>query len=162
MPFVRFIYKNCVVGNHELTPAAIAIVRRAEPLITPFLEETDPEFICDWNGVRTTVFLASTPSESPSKDKGKASGPSSIKLKVPLPAVSPRSAHLSSEDDDDVERLLELVKRCTTITPHHPIAPPSSQPSAGPGKKGAKPPVEHEPFDVAKHQYWLTSVSLLP
>jgi len=103
---------------------------------------------------------------SPSKDKGKASGSSSITLKVPPPAIPPASPHPSlsgddDDDDDDGDKLVEPVKRRVKITPLNPIAPPSSsQLSAGSGKKGVKPLVEHESFDADKHQYWSTSVSL--
>ena len=99
---------------------------------------------------------------SPSKDKGKASGSSSITLKVPPPASPhPSLSGDDGDDDDDDDKLVEPVKRRVKITPLNPIAPPSSsQMSAGSGKKGVKPIVEHESFDANKHQYWSTSVSL--
>jgi len=156
MPVIRQIYLTCVVGNDELTSASIAIVRRAEPLITPFLELTDPEFICDWNGVRATVFMVSSPEPEPSsQDKGKASTSSPLTLKVP--PLSPAAAHISDDDDEDIDKLLEPVKRRVKITAHNPIAPSSSQKSAT-GKKTAKTPIDHEPFDASKHQYWKVSV----
>jgi len=102
---------------------------------------------------------------SPSKDKGKASGSSSFTLKVPPPAIPPASPHPSlsgdDDDDDDDDKLVEPVKHRVKITPLNPIAPPSlSQLSAGSGKKGVKPLVEHELFDADKHRHWSTSVSL--
>jgi len=156
------LYDTCVQGDEPLNPVTITTIRRAEPLITPFLESTDANFICEWNGVRTAAFMASTAEpESLSKDKGKASGSSSLRLKVLPPALSPDSTHSTSEeDDDDMEKLLEPVKRRVKITAHDPIAPPSSQTPAGSGKKGAKPSVDHEPFQANKHKYWLISVSL--
>ena len=114
--------------------------------------------------MRTAVSMASTlEPASLSKDKGKATGSSSLILKVPRSAISPVSPHPSlsgnddddDDDDDDNNKLVEPVKRRVKITPLNPIAPPSSsQLSAGSGKKGAKPLVEHESFDADKHQYW--------
>ena len=104
---------------------------------------------------------------SPSKDNSKASGSSSLILKVPPSAIPPVSPHPSlsgddDDDDDDDDKLVEQVKCRVKITPLNPIAPPSSsQLSAGSGKKGAKPLVEHESFDADKHQYWSILVSLL-
>ena len=160
------MYDDCVIRNEVLQPETIAVIKRADGLITPFLEQTDGDFIIDWNGVRTAALMASTPvPESPSQDKGKAPTSSSTRLKLLPPVLSPGSAHPSTDDgdddDDDVDKLLEPVKRRAKIRAHDPIAPSSSQKSAGPGKKTTKGAlVNHEPFNAAKHQHWLTSVSL--
>ncbi len=143
-------------GNDDIPPDAVALIARADPLISPFLALTDPDFINAWHVIRmlSKMYLADP--------KGKAKPSVSSPLTLKIPRTSPSVVSEGGDPiniDNDGDPGLQIVAETAKISVSDPIAVPPVRIRVEKSKAASKVPVDHEPFDGTIHTVWPTAVS---
>ncbi len=143
-------------GNDDIPPEAVALIARADPLISPFLAFTDPNFINTWHGIH--MLSKMYPVDPKSKAKLSVSSPLTLKIPRTLPSlVSEGSDPINIDNDGDPG--LQIVAETAKISVSDPIAVPPVKIHIEKSKTASKVPIDHEPFDVTIHMVWSTTVS---
>lgn len=165
------MHRACVDGTEDLSAEAIDVIKRADLLVGPYIEDTDPATVDAWLTVRTLAYStyvsegsSAEGEETPQRPEGTGTirlPPSSpTKLRAANPAID------DNVDMDDGEETASKAKPKRKITAIGPIGSPSKSqegktvaPSSMTNKIPSKPSVEHELFVAGRHILWPKSVS---
>ena len=63
------LYRTCVEGNANLTAEAIDVIKRADFLVGPYVEDLDPATVDAWITVRTLAYSLYLSEESSEEDR---------------------------------------------------------------------------------------------